>query len=86
MLCSYLEVVQVVSCIQVYAFGFLIYRHDGQTDIQRSMEFPSLNLQHHKDPFTSVMTAVGLLNTAHTPRENVKIMVVLLHLVVSLNT
>lgn len=51
--CSYLEVVQVVSCVQVDAFGFLIDGHDCQTDVQRSMELPSLNLQHHKDSLTS---------------------------------
>lgn len=50
-LCSYLEVVEVVSSIQVYAFGFLVDGHDSHADVQRAMEFPSLNLKHNKECF-----------------------------------
>ena len=49
---NYLEVVEVVSSIQVYAFGFLIDGHDSQADILRAMEFPSLDLKHnHRTTF-----------------------------------
>lgn len=42
--------VEVVSSIQVYAFGLLVDGHDSQADVQRAKELPSLNLktQHFK--------------------------------------
>lgn len=39
-----LEVVEVISSIQVYAFGLLVDRHDSKADIKGAMELPSLNI------------------------------------------
>lgn len=46
---SYLEVVEVVSGIQVYAFVFLVDRHDGQADIQGAVKFTPLDLFHNSN-------------------------------------
>lgn len=55
---GYLEVVEVVTSIQVYAFGLLVDGHDSQADVQRAMELPSLNLKHnHKACFEQCFTA-----------------------------
>lgn len=51
MLCSYLEVVEVVASIQVYAFGFLVDGHDREADVQGAMKFPSLNLNRNESRF-----------------------------------
>lgn len=43
--------VEAVSSIQVYAFGFLVDGHDSQADVQRTMELPSLNLKYNNTNF-----------------------------------
>ena len=47
-----LHMVEVVSCIQVNAFGLLVDGHDSQTDIQRAVELPSLDLKQPQDGLT----------------------------------
>lgn len=39
-----LEVVEVVSSVQVYAFGLLVDGHDSQANVQRAMQLSSLNI------------------------------------------
>lgn len=43
---SYFEMVEVVSSIQVYTLGLLVDGHDGQADVQRAVQLPSLDLKH----------------------------------------
>lgn len=63
---GYLEVVEVVSSIQVYAFGFLVDGHDSQADIQRAVEFPSLNLKNTATKF--VFTRFFIYHSKHLQR------------------
>lgn len=41
---SHLEMINVLLCIQVYASGSFLYRHDRQADIYTAMQLSFLNL------------------------------------------
>lgn len=44
----YLQVVEIVSSVQVDAFGLLVDGHHGQADVQRTVKFPSLDLKQQQ--------------------------------------
>ena len=41
----YLQVVDVILCVQVDAHGFLLDRHDGEADIDAAMKLSLLQLR-----------------------------------------
>lgn len=57
--CCYLEVVQVVSSIQIDPFGLLVHGHDSHADVQRAVKLPPLDLKHKQEVSFSGPTSVG---------------------------
>lgn len=47
----YLQVINVISRIQVYSFGLLVDRHNSMADIQRAMQLPSHDLLTNTQTF-----------------------------------